>query len=78
MHIVIMGTGGLGGYFGGLLARHYTNVTFIARGANLHALQERGLSCPQCPWGFHSRGTRLCGTVRVARRGFYFVLCQNV
>lgn len=44
MHIVIMGTGGLGGYFGGLLARHHTNVTFMARGANLHALQERGLT----------------------------------
>jgi 2-dehydropantoate 2-reductase len=44
MHIVIMGSGGLGGYFGGLLARHHANVTFIARGANLQALQERGLT----------------------------------
>jgi 2-dehydropantoate 2-reductase len=38
-----MGTGGLGGYFGGLLARSGADVTFIARGANLQALQERGL-----------------------------------
>jgi 2-dehydropantoate 2-reductase len=39
-----MGSGGLGGYFGGLLARRGADVTFIARGANLHALQERGLT----------------------------------
>lgn len=44
MRIVVMGSGGLGGYFGGLLARHEADVTFIARGANLQALQERGLT----------------------------------
>ena len=44
MRTVIMGTGGLGGYFGGLLARAGGDVTFIARGANLQALQARGLT----------------------------------
>ncbi len=44
MRILIMGTGGLGGYFGGLLARAGGDVTFIARGANLQALQARGLT----------------------------------
>ena len=44
MRTVIMGTGGLGGYFGGLLARAGGDVTFIARGANLEALQTRGLA----------------------------------
>jgi len=44
MRIVVMGSGGLGGYFGGLLARSGADVTFIARGANLRALQERGLT----------------------------------
>lgn len=44
MRTLIMGTGGLGGYFGGLLARAGGDVTFIARGANLQALQERGLT----------------------------------
>jgi 2-dehydropantoate 2-reductase len=39
-----MGTGGLGGYFGGLLARHGSEVYFIARGAHLQALQTRGLT----------------------------------
>lgn len=38
-----MGAGGLGGYFGGLLARAGHEVGFVARGAHLAALREHGL-----------------------------------
>src|SRR5215510_12126522 len=44
MRIVVMGSGGLGGYFGGLLAQSGADVTFVARGVYLHALQEHGLT----------------------------------
>ena len=44
MRIVIMGTGGLGGYFGALLARAGGDVIFIARGPNLEALLIQGLT----------------------------------
>lgn len=43
MHIAIFGTGAVGGYFGGRLAQAGENVTFIARGERLRALQEHGL-----------------------------------
>ena len=43
MKIAIMGTGGVGGYFGGLLARGGHQVTFIARSAHLAAIQQYGL-----------------------------------
>ena len=43
MKIAVMGTGGVGGYFGGLLARAGNDVTFVARGAHLQAIRERGL-----------------------------------
>lgn len=43
MRIVIMGTGGTGGYYGGLLAKQGQDVTFIARGAHLQAIQKNGL-----------------------------------
>ena len=43
MKIVIMGSGGVGGYFGGLLARAGHEVTFIARGAHLQAIRTTGL-----------------------------------
>lgn len=38
-----MGSGGLGGYFGALLARGGTEVSFIARGAHLEAIRQKGL-----------------------------------
>lgn len=43
MKIAIYGAGGVGGYFGGRLAQAGEEVTFIARGENLRALQTQGL-----------------------------------
>lgn len=43
MRIAVVGTGGVGGYFGGRLAASGTDVHFIARGAHLAAMRERGL-----------------------------------
>jgi 2-dehydropantoate 2-reductase len=44
MRIAVMGAGGTGGYFGGLLARAGEDVTFIARGAHLDAIRASGLT----------------------------------
>jgi 2-dehydropantoate 2-reductase len=43
MKFAILGTGGVGGYFGGRLAQAGQDVTFIARGAHLAAIKESGL-----------------------------------
>lgn len=43
MRVAIFGVGGVGGYFGGRLAQAGGEVFFIARGAHLQALRERGL-----------------------------------
>jgi 2-dehydropantoate 2-reductase len=43
LRFAIVGGGGLGCLFGGLLARAGTDVTLIARGANLEAICARGL-----------------------------------
>jgi 2-dehydropantoate 2-reductase len=43
MKIAILGAGGVGGYYGGLLAHNGHNVSVLARKANLAALRERGL-----------------------------------
>ena len=43
MQITVFGTGGVGGYFGGRLARAGEEVTFIARGEHLRAIKARGL-----------------------------------
>jgi 2-dehydropantoate 2-reductase len=43
MNIVVIGAGGVGGYFGGKLAKAGFDVTFIARGKHLEAIKNNGL-----------------------------------
>ena len=43
MRIAVMGAGGIGGCLGAHLARAGNEVTFIARGAHLEAIQRNGL-----------------------------------
>ena len=43
MNIVVFGAGGVGGYFGGKLAKAGFEVTFIARGNTLKAIKANGL-----------------------------------
>jgi 2-dehydropantoate 2-reductase len=43
MRIVVLGVGGVGGYFGGRLANAGNDVVFFARGATLEALRTNGL-----------------------------------
>ena len=43
MRMLIVGAGGVGGYFGAWLARAGADVTFLARGAHLAAIQRDGL-----------------------------------
>jgi 2-dehydropantoate 2-reductase len=43
MKIAVMGAGSMGGYLGGRLAQAGRDVTFIARGRHLRAIQENGL-----------------------------------
>ncbi|HEX5403910.1 MAG TPA: 2-dehydropantoate 2-reductase [Pseudonocardiaceae bacterium] len=43
MRIAVMGTGGVGGYFGARLAEGGHDVAFVARGRQLAALREHGL-----------------------------------
>lgn len=43
MRFLMMGAGGVGGYFGGRLAAAGQDVGFVARGAHLDALRSRGL-----------------------------------
>jgi 2-dehydropantoate 2-reductase len=43
MRIVVVGAGGVGGYFGGLLAAAGNEVAFVARGPHLEAIRAHGL-----------------------------------
>lgn len=55
MRIVVMGAGGLGGYFGARLAAAGNDVAFIARGVHLAAIQENGLIVESARGNLHLR-----------------------
>ena len=44
MHFAMLGSGAVGGYYGARLARAGHQVTFLARGAHLGAIRERGVT----------------------------------
>ena len=50
MRIAVIGAGGVGGVFGGLLARAGNEVSFVARGEHLQAIRAGGLRV-HGPWG---------------------------
>lgn len=53
MRIAIYGAGGVGGYFGGRLAQAGEDVTFIARGEHLAAIERDGLRIDSVAGDFH-------------------------
>jgi 2-dehydropantoate 2-reductase len=55
MRIAIVGSGGLGGYFGGRLAAAGADVVFFARGAHLQALRANGLRIESPKGNLHLR-----------------------
>jgi len=58
MRIAIMGAGAVGGYFGGLLSLAGNDVTFIARGEHLRAMQQHGLTLETPKGTLHVTGAR--------------------
>ncbi|MGB7623850.1 MAG: 2-dehydropantoate 2-reductase [Terriglobia bacterium] len=52
MKIAVMGAGGVGGYFGGVLARAGEEINFVARGEHLKAMLEHGLKIDSVAGGF--------------------------
>lgn len=55
MRIAVMGTGGVGGYFGARLANAGHDVHFVARGRQLAALREHGLRVESLRGDLHLR-----------------------
>jgi 2-dehydropantoate 2-reductase len=53
LKIAIMGSGGVGGYFGARLVKGGADVHFVARGAHLAAMREHGLAVEGGPEPIH-------------------------
>ena len=63
MKIAIIGTGGVGGYFGARLAKAGFNVIFLARGAHLKALKNNGIYIKSIDGDFKINPVKATGTI---------------
>ena len=64
MKIYILGSGGLGGFFGGMMANNGLDVSFIARGDHYDAIKNKGLQVKSVAEGdFSIFPTQLIKTV---------------
>jgi 2-dehydropantoate 2-reductase len=77
MKITIIGTGGVGGYFGGRLALSANEVTFIARGAHLEAIQKNGLLVKSTLGNFSVKEPRATSDLQVAKNADLVIICAK-
>jgi 2-dehydropantoate 2-reductase len=75
MRIVVVGAGGVGGYFGARLARAGQDVTVVARGDHLDAIRSRGLSVRSAVEGEYTVTVAAMEKVAGSREADAVLLC---
>lgn len=80
--IIVAGIGGVGGYFGGLLARRYAEdetvkITFIARGSHLEHICTYGLKVVKGAATFTANPDFATADARTAGPADYILLCTK-
>jgi 2-dehydropantoate 2-reductase len=75
MKILVMGTGALGGYYGGLLARAGHDLTFVARGPRLDRMRREGLRVESSASGDFSAGGAFTDTPQTAGIADLILFC---
>lgn len=77
MKIAIIGTGGVGGYFGGQLAKAGNEVTFVARGEHLKAMQQNGLQVNSLQGDYKLDNVKATDTIESIGKVDLVMLCQK-
>lgn len=77
MNITVIGTGGVGGYFGGRLAQAGNNVTFIARGKHLEALKNNGLTVNSIKGDFIVKPAKASNTYHSVANADLVLVCTK-
>lgn len=74
MKITVVGTGGVGAYFGGRLANSGNDVTFIARGEHLDAINKNGLLVKSINGDFKVNGAKATDKLEETQRADLIIL----
>lgn len=75
MKIAIIGTGGVGGFFGGKLAKAGYDVTFFARGAHLNAIRKNGLTVKSIQGDFTLDNVKITDRIETIGLTDLVILC---
>lgn len=77
MKVAIIGTGGVGGYFGGKIAKAGFDVTFLARGKQLDALRNKGLTVKSILGDFHVDSVQATDSISSIGKCDLIILCNK-
>jgi 2-dehydropantoate 2-reductase len=75
MKIGIIGTGGVGGYFGGRIAKAGYDVTFVSRGINLESLKSNGLTVKSISGDFKIDGINATDKIEDLKKMDLILIC---
>ena len=75
MKIAIIGAGGVGGYFGGKIAKAGYDVTFVARGEHLMAIKSGGLTVKSILGDFRLDTVKVTDNIRNIKQPDLVILC---
>ena len=78
MRIVVMGAGGVGGFFGAKLALAGNDVTFVARGRHLEAIRANGLRVESGTAAMHVANARATDTIGDVPRPDVVMFCVKL
>lgn len=77
MKIVVIGVGGVGGYFGARLALAGNRVLFLARGKHLQAIEENGLTVKSTKGEFAINPAMACNDYSVVEVADLILVCTK-
>ncbi|MHA7056580.1 ketopantoate reductase family protein [Aquimarina sp. M1] len=77
MHTVIIGIGGVGGYFGGKIANSDQKVSMIARGEHLDAIRQKGLQVQSIEGDFLTTPFLITDTIHEVDKADLILICTK-
>ncbi|WP_438710824.1 ketopantoate reductase family protein [Aquimarina muelleri] len=77
MHIVIIGVGGVGGYFGGKISNSGQKVTLVARGKHLEAIRKKGLLVKSIDGDFVTHPFMVTDTIEMVEKADLVLICTK-
>ncbi|MDY8134996.1 2-dehydropantoate 2-reductase [Aquimarina sp. 2201CG5-10] len=77
MHTVIVGVGGVGGFFGGKISNSGQKVTLIARGKHLEAIKQKGLQVKSIEGDFITNPFLATNTIAEVGKADLILICTK-